>query len=60
MDEKTAYDITKTMFDKQGRSRRRAQGGGQLQAREPEGRAIADPVPPGRDEVLRGKGVKVN
>ena len=35
---------------------RRAQGSGQLQAREPEGQRLADPVPPGCGEVLRREG----
>ena len=44
----------------QGRHRRRAQGGDELQAREPEGVGDADPVPPRRLKYFAEKGVKVN
>jgi hypothetical protein len=60
MDDKTAYNIVKADLRPQGRHRRRAQGGAQLQAREPEGVGVADPVPSRRAQVLREKGVKVN
>ena len=45
MDDKTAYNIVKTIFDKRDDLIARAQGSGELQAREPEGRRLADPVP---------------
>ena len=40
----------------EGRPRRRPQGGRELLAREPGPGALADPVPPGRHEVLQGEG----
>ena len=45
MDDKTAYNIVKTIFDKRDDLVARAQGSRELQAREPEGGGVADPVP---------------
>ncbi len=56
MDDKTAYNIVKTIFDKRDDLIAVHKEAAELQAREPEGRGLADPVPPGRDEVLRRKG----
>ena len=57
MDDKTAYNIVKTIFDQQATTWSRVhKEARELQAREPEDRGVADPVPPRRAEVLRRKG----
>ena len=56
MDEKTAYNIVKTIFDKKADLVAVHKEAEQLQAGEPEEGGHPDAVPSGRGQVLRGKG----
>ena len=56
MDDKTAYNIVKTLFDNQRRPGPGARRGGEHQAREPEDRGVVDSLASRRDQVFRGEG----
>ena len=59
MSDQVAYNIVKTIFEKREDLIAVHKEAAQLQAQEPEGRGIADPVPSGRAEVFHGKGRQV-